>query len=433
MKVFVAGPTGALGRPLVRALVAADHQVTGTTRSPGWLGEIENAGATGVPCDALDRNAVHAAVAAAGPDVVVHQLTALPRKFSKLRKGSEPTNRLRADGTRNLVDACAASGVRRLIAERIAFLYPPSGPALADESVPAWTGASEPYRSVLAALASLERSVTGTPAVEGVVLRYGTLYGPGTWYAADGDLTTRIRRRMMPVIGSGNGLTSLGHVQDAATATVRALDHGKPDVYNIVDDEPVTFAEVLPALADLRREASAAHTDLVGAPASRTSRDRSAHPPARRNERQGQGRTWLAAAVPDLAAGIRRGIRCWRPAGLEREVVLRAPVRRERGGLAGNSVVQRVKLACAVGGRRPEHGLSRCVARVDHQPHLWSDDGERHPLLRRIGEPLDVGEFGVQCGRGRQHLGEHRTRLRLEHPRIGRGGEQPPGRPHLVR
>lgn len=251
MRVFVAGATGALGRPLVRALVAANHQVTGTTRSTSRIADIENAGATGVVCDALDRDAVCAAVAAADPDVVVHQLTALPDKFSKLRNGSEPTNRLRRDGTRNLVDACVASGVPRLIAESIAFLYPPSGPAVADESVPAWTGASEPYRGLLAALAALEHTVTTTPGLDGVVLRYGTLYGPGTWYGADGDLTTQLRRRKMPIVGSGAGLTSFVHVEDAATATVRALDHGKPGVYNIVDDHPVPFAELLPALADL--------------------------------------------------------------------------------------------------------------------------------------------------------------------------------------
>lgn len=194
---------------------------------------------------------MHEAVAAAQPEVVVHQLTALPDSFAKLRQGSAATNRLRTVGTSHLVDAAVASGARRVIAESIAFCYSTSGPPLADEDTPAWTDAPEPYATMLGALGELERKVTSTAGIEGVVLRYGTLYGPGTYFAADGDLTKQLRKRRIPVIGSAAGITSFLHVDDAASATVRALSHGAPGVYNVTDDEPVTFRDLLPTLAAL--------------------------------------------------------------------------------------------------------------------------------------------------------------------------------------
>lgn len=253
MKVFVAGATGVLGRPLVAQLVAGGHEVTGTTRTPARVASIDAAGARGVLCDALDRDAVFRAVEEAQAEVVVHQLTALPSSFAKLRKGSEPTNRLRREGTRHLVDAAVAAGTRRVIAESIAFLYPPAAPSAppATEDVPRWDNGAEPYGTMIGALAALEDAVTGTDGIEGVVLRYGTLYGPGTWYDVDGAMTTMVRRRWLPVVGSGAGVTSFLHVDDAARATVAALDHGTPGIYNVVDDDPVTFAEQVPALAEL--------------------------------------------------------------------------------------------------------------------------------------------------------------------------------------
>lgn len=250
MRTFVAGATGALGRPLVRALVAAGHEVVGTTRSADRVALIEADGGRGVVCDALDRDAELRAVADAAPDVVIHELTDLPSKFARLRRGSEGTNRLRRDGTRHLVEAATAAGARRVIAESIAFLYAP-GPGLADEDAPLQTDAAEPYRSMMAAVQDLERVVTTASGVEGVVLRYGALYGPGTWFAKDGDMINQIRRRRVPVVGSGNGVTSFLHVRDAARATVRALDAGPPGAYNVVDDDPVTYRELLPALAGM--------------------------------------------------------------------------------------------------------------------------------------------------------------------------------------
>jgi nucleoside-diphosphate-sugar epimerase len=251
VKVFVAGATGVLGRPLVAALVKGGHDVTGTTRSAAKVSAIEAAGATAVVCDALDRDAVFRAVEAAAPEVAIHQLTALPDRFAKLRKGSPGTNRLRTEATRHLVEAAVAAGSRRVIAESIAFLYEPTGPAIASEDSPVWPAAPEPYGSMIGALRDLEQTVTGTDGIEGVVLRYGALYGAGTWYAPDGDMTTQVRKRRMPIVGNGAGITSFVHVDDAASATVRALDHGDPGVYNIVDDSPVSYADHLPAFAEL--------------------------------------------------------------------------------------------------------------------------------------------------------------------------------------
>jgi nucleoside-diphosphate-sugar epimerase len=249
MRVFVAGATGVLGRPIVRALVAAGHDVTGTSRTASRAATVDQDGGHGVVCDALDRDAVLRVVSAAAPEVVIHELTALPDAFAKLRKGSELTNRLRREGTRHLVDAAVPSGARRVIAESIAFLYEPTGPAVVDEDAPTWRDAGEPFGSMLGALAELEQTVLATSGIEGVVLRYGALYGPGTWYSRDGDMTKQVRRRMMPVVGSGAGVTSFVHVDDAASATVCALDHGAPGIYNIADDEPVTYREQLPEYA----------------------------------------------------------------------------------------------------------------------------------------------------------------------------------------
>lgn len=225
--------------------------MVGTTRSAGKVAAIEAAGARGVVCDALDRDAVLAAVADAAPEVVVHQLTALPDSPGKLRRGSPETNLLRTEGSRHLVDAAVAVGARRVIAESIAFLYEPAGARVVDEDAPTWAAAPEPYGSMIGALRSLEATVLGADGIEGVVLRYGTLYGPGTWLAADGAMTRMLRKRRLPVVGSGAGVTSFVHVGDAATATVCALDHGAPGVYNVTDDDPVSYADLLPALAGL--------------------------------------------------------------------------------------------------------------------------------------------------------------------------------------
>jgi nucleoside-diphosphate-sugar epimerase len=231
-------------------LVAEGHGVTGTSRTAARAASVDAAGGHGVVCDALDRDAVFAAVAAAAPEVVVHQLTAMPEKYTKLRTGSEATSRLRREGTRHLVDGAVAAGARRVIAQSIAFLYEPSGPAVATEESPVWTAAADSSGGLLGATFDLERTVLDADGIEGVVLRYGALYGPGTYYAPDGDVTRMIRKRQWPIVADGGALTSFVHADDAVAATVLALS-GPAGVYNVTDDAPVPARDWVPAVAAL--------------------------------------------------------------------------------------------------------------------------------------------------------------------------------------
>lgn len=248
MRIFVAGATGVVGRPLVARLVPAGHEVTATTRTQSKVDSLQRAGATPVVVDALDRDAMLRAVSAARPEIVIHELTDLPPRYAELRKGTGATDRLRREGTRNLVDAAVAAGARRVIAQSIAFAYAPEGPRVVDEQARLWTDAPTQFAGTIDAVVALKEAVTGTPGIEGVVLRYGALYGPGTWYAPDGDITEQVRRRRLPLVGSGQGTISWLHVDDAASATVAALD-APPGIYNVTDDEPVTYLDWLPAFA----------------------------------------------------------------------------------------------------------------------------------------------------------------------------------------
>lgn len=243
MKVFVAGATGAIGRPLVRQLVAAGHDVTGTSRTPARAAAVATQGATGVVCDALDRDALMAAVVKAGPDVVINQLTSLPSKFRPKQKGFFRDNdRLRVDGGRNLLDAAAAAGVRRVISQSVAFLYAPVGGPVKTESDPVDGGPRN------AAALTLERMTLTDGRFEPVVLRYGLLYGPGTWYSPEGHLGREVAQNRLPVVGAGTGVTSFVAVEDAASAAVAALDRGH-GIFNVVDDDPAAMSEWLPGFA----------------------------------------------------------------------------------------------------------------------------------------------------------------------------------------
>jgi len=250
MKVFVAGASGAIGRPLVRQLVAAGHEVTGMTRREERAEQIRATGAKAVVCDAFDAEALEAAVGEAAPEAVVHLLTSLPQRIDyRDKQALAPTNRVRSEGTRNLVAAARAAGARRLIAESVAFFYAPEGDRVKDEEEPLFLAAPPPFGDGATALAGLERQVLEAEGIEGVVLRYGWLYGPGTYYASDGSLTEDTLKRMAPVVGKGTGIFSFIHVEDAASATVAALDHGAPGAYNVVDDEPAPMSEWSPAFA----------------------------------------------------------------------------------------------------------------------------------------------------------------------------------------
>jgi 2-alkyl-3-oxoalkanoate reductase len=252
MRVFVAGASGAIGRPLISQLVAAGHEVTGTTRSDSKAESIRAAGARPAVCDALDAASLRAAVTEAAPEVVVHQMTALPQRFNPRDKAVyEATNRVRGEGTRNLLDAARAAGARRVVSQSIAFGYAPGPrPDVKDEDAPLALDAPPPFGDGLRVLEEMERSVVGADDLEGVVLRYGWFYGPGTYYADDGSTASDVRRRRFPVIGRGTGLFSFIHVDDAASATVAAVERGAPGVYNVVDDEPAPMRDWLPAYAE---------------------------------------------------------------------------------------------------------------------------------------------------------------------------------------
>jgi 2-alkyl-3-oxoalkanoate reductase len=246
VKVFVAGASGVIGRPLVAQLVAAGHEVTGMTRSRERAGPIEQAGATAVICDALDASALQEAVGAAEPDAVVHQLTSLPHRFDPRRQDLyEATNRVRTEGTRNLVEA---AGGARLVCQSIAFAYRPHRePRVLDEDAPLFTEAPPPFGAATRAVAEMERMVL---AADGLVLRYGWFYGPGTFYGEGGSMARDVARRRFPIIGEGRGLSSFIHVDDAAAATVAAVERGAPGIYNVVDDEPAPLRDWLPVYAE---------------------------------------------------------------------------------------------------------------------------------------------------------------------------------------
>ncbi len=249
MRVFLAGATGVIGRRLLPMLLADGHEVTGMTRSPDKLEQLRAAGAQPALADALDAAAVRAAVEQARPEAVIHQLTALPARIDprRIERDFELNDRLRSEGTRILVGAAQASGVRRIIAQSIAFIYAP-GPAGAvhREQDPLLRDAPKSFERTARAVAELEREVLDAG---GLVLRYGYFYGPGSAMSANGSMGQDVARRRLPIVGRGEGVWSLIHVDDAARATVAALTQGSSGAYNIVDDEPAPVSQWLPAFA----------------------------------------------------------------------------------------------------------------------------------------------------------------------------------------
>jgi 2-alkyl-3-oxoalkanoate reductase len=252
MRIFLAGATGAVGKRLVPLLVEAGHEVIGTTRDPQRVHALEAAGTRGVVLDALDRDDVMTAVTDAQPDVVIHELTALsgPVNLRRFDEYFSRTNRLRTDGTDNLIAAAVAAGASRIVAQSYTgWPNERSGSLVKTEEDPLDLHPTAASRRSLAAIQHLESAVTGTPGVDGVVLRYGSLYGPGTALGAGGELLEMVRRRQLPVVGGGTGVWSHVHLDDAAQATLLAVEQAAPSVYNVVDDEPAPVSEWLPELA----------------------------------------------------------------------------------------------------------------------------------------------------------------------------------------
>jgi nucleoside-diphosphate-sugar epimerase len=253
MRVFVAGATGAIGRQLVPRLVAAGHEVHGMTRSESKQAMLRELGAVAVVADVLDGDQVAEAVGRARPDVIVHQATAFgavdkvdPRHFDR---DLALNNRVRTEGTDHLLSAGQAVGVRRFVAQSVAFLYPRTGGPVKTEQDPLDPAPAREMREILAALRHLEKAVLGATWTEGIVLRYGAFYGPGTAMAPGSEQFEMIRRRKFPLVGNGGGVWSFIHIADAAEATVAAVEQGARGVYNVVDDDPAPVAEWLPAPA----------------------------------------------------------------------------------------------------------------------------------------------------------------------------------------
>jgi nucleoside-diphosphate-sugar epimerase len=248
MRVFVAGGSGAIGRALIPRLIAAGHDVAATTRSADKSAMLESLGATAVVVDALDEPAVVAAVKAFKPDAVMNQLTSLPQRYNPRRIGPwyAFTNRLRVDGTKILLVAAGEVGARRFIQQSIAFAYKNAGPTVLDEEAPLALDAPEPFGGAVRATAEGERLATSAKGITGVALRYGQLYGPGTYFAVGGDFERQAKSRMLPIAGSGAGIFSFLHIEDAATSAIAALEKGA-GVYNITDDEPAACNDWIPA------------------------------------------------------------------------------------------------------------------------------------------------------------------------------------------
>jgi nucleoside-diphosphate-sugar epimerase len=252
MRVFVAGATGAIGRQLVPRLVAAGHEVHGMTGHRSKRAMLDALGAVPVVADALDREQVAEAVGGARPEVIVHQLTAIGAlDMRHFDRDFALTNRLRTEGTDHLLSAGQAVGVRRVVAQGIAgygAYVRTGGPVKSEEDPLDPTPAGE-MRETLAAIRHLEEAVLAARWTEGIVLRYGAFYGPGTSMAPHGEQSELVRRRKFPLVGDGGGVWSFIHVADAAVATVAAVEHGGRGVFNVVDDDPAPVAEWLPALA----------------------------------------------------------------------------------------------------------------------------------------------------------------------------------------
>ena len=253
MRVFVAGATGALGKQLVPLLVEGGHEVTGMTRSPSKQDEIRQMGARPVVADAIDPEAVAQAMATAEPEAVVHELTDLTGTFARnLDKAFATTNRLRTEGTDHLLAAAKAAGAQRFVAQSFAgWPFKRVGGPVKDEQDPLDDSPPKHVRQSLAAIRHVEDVTTHANGIEGIALRYGGFYGPGTSICLEptGEMVELIRKRRFPLVGSGAGIWSLVHIKDAARATVAALERGAPGVYNVVDDEPAPVSVFLPELA----------------------------------------------------------------------------------------------------------------------------------------------------------------------------------------
>ena len=250
MKIFIAGGTGAVGRPLIAELLAKGHALVALTRSPEKARDLEERGIEPAVADVFDGDAVKAVVSRARPEVVIEQLTALPRTYTReaMSAAAAFNDRLRLEGGANVLAAAQAAGVRRYLRQSIAFWAAP-GPGLADEETPLAFDASPAVAADARVVTEIERRLLGHPDIEGIALRYGFFYGPGTWFSPEGDVARQVRGQQFPIIGNGEGVWSWLHIEDAAMATVAAAERGDPGIYLIANDQPLAVREWLPAFA----------------------------------------------------------------------------------------------------------------------------------------------------------------------------------------
>ena len=257
MRIFIAGASGAVGRRLVPMLVARGHEVVGTTRTPSKAGELAAAGAQPMVVDALDADALRVALAQADPEVVVDELTALSRMtdFRKFEEGFAQTNRLRTEGTDNLLAGIRGLRVRRIVAQSYAGpgFFARTGDFVKTEDAGFDKTPPAGFRRTVESMRYLEQTLLGAAGLDDLevtILRYGGLYGPGTSLGLGGGQLEAVRKRMFPVVGSGAGVSSFLHIEDAAAATLLAIEARRTGVFNIVDDEPAAVRNWLPALAE---------------------------------------------------------------------------------------------------------------------------------------------------------------------------------------
>ena len=250
MKIFVAGGTGAIGRPLIGKLLAEGHAVVALTRSLEKAQALMKQGIEPAIADVFDAEAVKTVVSHAHPEVVIEQLTALPKTYTResMNAAAALNARIRLEGGGNVLAAAQAAGVRRYLRQSVAF-YAIPGPGLADEHTPLAFDASPAVAASARELTELEGGLLGNPNMEGIVLRYGFFYGPGTWFNPDGDVARQVRQQQFPIIGNGEGVWSWLHIEDAAFGTIAAAEQGNPGVYLIANDRPLAVREWLPAFA----------------------------------------------------------------------------------------------------------------------------------------------------------------------------------------
>jgi nucleoside-diphosphate-sugar epimerase len=250
VKIFIAGGTGAIGRPLIAQLLANGHSIVAMTRSPEKAQALVEQGIEYAIADVFDADAVRAAVNHVRPEIVIEQLTALPRTYTResLTTAATFNTRIRLEGGANVLAAAQAAGVRRYLRQSIAFWAVP-GPGLADEQTPLASDASPAIAADVRVVTELERHLLTGPNIEGIILRYGFFYGPGTWFNPDGDVAQQVRQRQFPIVGNGEGVWSWLHIDDAATSTALAAEHGNPGIYLIANDRPLPVRQWLPAFA----------------------------------------------------------------------------------------------------------------------------------------------------------------------------------------